>query len=534
MTIILALQLHLQFVQKINWDEFFYLSHIYDAQEGRLYKARQMGHVYLFRWLIFIPGGEIAQITTGRVMMWLAQLTTLILIVKTARRFMPLTSALFAALSFLGLGFVFIHGTSFRADPFAALCMMVAVYMFVVSDFNRKNLMILAIALALGAFVTIKVILFSPLFFVLALWRLVDADDAKVLFVKLGTTLVCAGLLFALSLFLHVETLQEVATENRMSSLSSTAETVFLSGGLFPRMGVMKDGLLIGFIPLLMIGLGLLVAIVSCIKNKSNRSRDIIIIAMALPLLSFVFYRNAYPYFYAFIFPTAVIVAGYATARLQTSKSVMIFISATLTAIIVLLHNIRTQDTRIAQTQTITAVHEIFPEPVNYFDRNGMIASFPKAGFFMSSWGIRNYGLAGKPWFSLDMDRKIVPLLIENSPAISSALRNETTPLLEKDAAALRDNYILHWGHIWVAGKTLSVSETVEQFTISIPGKYTVECQKNIWIDGQLYSAGDIIILDRGAHNVRSDGEQTLVLRWGDKLLKPVNKANAKPIFTGF
>ena len=111
--LILALQLHLQFTQKINWDEFFYLSHIYDAQVGRLDKTLQMGHVYLFRWLPILPGDEVAQITMGRVVMWAAQLGTLVLIMKTARRFMPMTYAIFAGLCFLGLGFVFVHGPSF-------------------------------------------------------------------------------------------------------------------------------------------------------------------------------------------------------------------------------------------------------------------------------------------------------------------------------------------------------------------------------------------------------------------------------------
>ena len=71
---ILLLQLHLQSVQKINWDEFFYLSHIYEARAGHLDDTLQMGHVYLFRWLTHITGGEMVQITIGRVVMWAVQL----------------------------------------------------------------------------------------------------------------------------------------------------------------------------------------------------------------------------------------------------------------------------------------------------------------------------------------------------------------------------------------------------------------------------------------------------------------------------
>jgi len=368
---ILCLQLQLQFVQKINWDEFFYLSHIYDAQNGRLDKTLQMGHVYLFRWLTLIPGGEIAQITAGRIMMWIVQLGTLGLIVKTAQRFMPLTAALFSALCFVGLGFIFIHGTSFRADPLAALCMIYAVYVFTATDLTRRDLAALAVTLALGTFVTIKVILFAPLFAVLSLWRLSQAEDKKSLFVKFTITIGCAGLLFLLGLFLHSLTVQSSESIPSTSSLSSTAETVFLSGGLFPRMAIMKVGFFTGLLPSLLMVLGAMTAVWSCAKHKGDRGRHIIILAMALPLLSFVFYRNAYPYFYAFIFPSAVILAGYAVHKLKASNLIYLVLTVLMTLNTATLYKGRLDETRQVQTKTLAVVHEMFPEPVHYFDRNG-------------------------------------------------------------------------------------------------------------------------------------------------------------------
>lgn len=531
---ILLLQLQLQFVQKINWDEFFYLSHIHDAQAGRLAKTRQMGHVYLFGWLTAIPGGEISQIIIGRVAMWAIQCVTLFLIIRTALKFMPLTSALFAGLSFLGLSYVFIHGTNFRADPIAALCMMYGVYVFAASSLSKRHLISLAIALAIGTFITVKVILYAPLFTVLALWRLSGANDTKLLFLKFSAVVMTSALLFALATFLHSLALPASESSPSSSSLSSIVEDVFFSGGIFPRWSYMKIGFFTGLLPSIMMIVGGCAAVIFAVRHKVNRETDLIVLAMALPLLSFIFYRNAFPYFYGFIFPSAVILAGYAAHRLKFSKFTIATISVITVFNIALIYANRKDETHVIQAQTLNVVHEIFPKPVHYFDRNGMVSSFPKAGIFMSRWGLRNYQRADEPRFIQEMQKKVVPLLINNSPALSSALKNEPTILLAVDATALRENFIPHWGHIWIAGKTLDVADKNSHFTIHIPGEYQVESQKDIWIDEVLYRPSDTLILNRGRHVVRSEAGQNITLRWGRDLLNPTHEANLNPIFSTF
>lgn len=530
----LLLQLHLQFIQKLNWDEFFYLSHIYDAKEGRLDKTLQMGHVYLFRWLTLIPGGEITQITVGRIFMWVVQLGTLGLIVKIARRFMPLTYALFAALCFLGLGFVFVHGTSFRADPFAAFCMMISIYVLAVSRLQRKDLSLLATSLTLGAFLTVKVILFAPLLAVLAFIRLAQSEDRKVLFFRFIMTLMASLSIFLVALFLHSLTLTTVDAVETTHSLRSTAETIFISGGLFPKANYMKLGFLIGVVPSLMVGLGVLIVISSMLKNKTKSSSDIFMLAFVLPLFSLVFYRNSFPYFYAFNFPVTFILAGYAAYKFRHLKFMIGILSSFIFLSTVLLYMYRFDETRAVQAQTLSAVHQIFPEPVLYFDRNSMIASFPKAGFFMSSWGLRNYNISGERKFISEMKTHTIPLLVENSPAISAALKGEVTPLFEEDARALRENYIPHWGHIWVAGKKLSISSTPSNFSILVPGEYTLSASNLISVDGKLYKNGDVITFNRGAYIIESDTTQDVILRWGNNLLRPYDSPITKPIFRRF
>ncbi|WP_026941676.1 hypothetical protein [Hellea balneolensis] len=533
-TLILSLQLYLQFIQKINWDEFFYLSHIYEAQNGQLDKTLQMAHIYLFGWITKIPGGEMVQITVGRFFMWAAQIGTLILIFKIAAKFMPRPYALFAVLSFLGIGFIYVHGTSFRADPIAALCIIYAVYVFIVSDLKSRDLAGLAIALALGAFITIKIILFAPLLAALALRRLIMSSRPSVLFIRFGLTVIASAILFAALLWGHSLTLAAGETADNAASLSSTAETVFLSGGLFPRLAVIKTGFITGLIPSILIFSGLVMAILSVAADKQKRKEALVILSMALPLLTFTFYSNAYPYFYAFILPPVVILAGYGAFRLKLSSFMLAALSVLIMANIVFLHITRIDDMRRVQAQTLSAVHKMFPEPVSYFDRNGMVASFPKAGLFMSSWGLRNYRRAAQPIFLNEMQNKTVPLLIDNSPAISAALGGETSTLLPEDAAALRENYIPHWGQIWVAGKQLSLDIETTEFSILIPGEYTLESADNVWLNGDLLKIGNVITLERGVHSLRSAVPQEITLRWGTALPRPPQKALSGPIFGAF
>lgn len=534
MACILGLQLNLQLTQKINWDEFFYLSHIYDGQRGSLDKVLQMAHTHLLGWITAIPGNEIAQIKFGRLIMWCVQLMTLGLIVKTARRFMSLTSALFAALCFISIGFVFIHGTSFRADPLAACLMTYAIYVFAASDLRYRDLLGLAIALALGALITMKVILFAPLLAVLTMWRLNQGHEVRPLFIKFIATASGAAVIFMLGYGLQASQISSGTEGAAVSKLSGTLKTSILSGGLFPRAQILKVGFVTALLPILLIAVGILTAILTAIRTPSRRSQSLILAAFALPLLSFIFYRNAYPYFYAFIFPSAVILAGYAVERLKLSKVFIASLAGFMALNIALIYSGRKDETLSVQVQTLEVVHKMFPEPIAYFDRSGMIASFPKAGLFMSGWGLRSYTLKGDTRFLNEMKDKTVPLLIDNSPVISAAMAGKASALLDKDTAALKDNYIHHWGHIWVAGKTLNVISEPLEITVLVPGLYTLQSEISVNINGEPHAPEETVFLERGRHIVQSATSQIVTLRWGEDLYRPTTRSLSTPIFSTF
>jgi hypothetical protein len=105
---------------------------------------------------------------------------------------------------------------------------------------------------------------------------------------------------------------------------------------------------------------------------------------------------------------------------------------------------------------------------------------------------------------------------------------------MDVDAAALRDNYIPHWGYIWVAGKQLNISRDETKFKILTPGVYTIESDNNLKINGQSYKAGETVELGRATHIITSNTPQSIKLRWGDNLLRPVEVANPNPIYGHF
>ncbi|MDB2438424.1 hypothetical protein N9W89_06880 [Hellea sp.] len=534
--IILALQLHLQFVQKINWDEFYFLSLVYDYQRGDLAKPLQTAHVHFFGWLKYISPNDVTQIIAARVLMWVLQIGTLWFIFKTAREFISRSAALFAVLSFLGFGFIFIHGTSFRADPIAAFLMSWAVYLFTVSRLKLKSLAALSVCLALGALVTIKVIFFAPLFAVLAIWRLFTSDNFKDLLVKF---IVCAGvtaLLFAVGYILQLSLMPKAALSGSTEMIGNAGKTTLLSDGLFPRAAIIKQHLILGLVSSFMLALGFVFILADFVKPSADKKKLLVLLAMGLPVLSLIFYRNAFPYYFAFIFPTIILWAGVAADRLKKMPLLLALLALFIVANLGIQYKYRLSENNQVQSATLEEIQRVFPDPVHYIDRSSMMPSYPKSGFFMSSWGLQNYVRKGEPVIAQAMRDTVIPVVIENSPEINRTLikSDRDSQLLAEDQIALRENYIQHWGHIWIAGKTLELSPQAITFNNLVPGQYTVESDGDVTINGKRYAAGDFISLSRGPNSAKSETRQNIVLRWGDNIQAPKVPAPTRPIFTNF
>lgn len=288
---------------------------------------------------------------------------------------------------------------------------------------------------------------------------------------------------------------------------------------------------------------GIIVGIAVCIgrlrRAGHEKGHSWVLLAFAFPLLTLLFYRNSFPYYYVFVLAPAAIFVAIAVDALNCPIGRM----QRMTVVIGVLaagHFYNFYTDQSAQRATIDAVHDVFPEPVRYIDQYSMISSFPKVGFFMSSWGMETYLASQAPSFpKLLLSEQPIFVLANSSVLINAMERTvfeKAHTLLPRELAALRDNYIHHWGAIWVAGKTFDPATPLRlDFQIAVAADYTLEAAGDVMIDGRRLAPGAVLYLSQGPHTLQTiDGRFHVALRWGAHLHVPNNPAPAKAIFNGF
>jgi hypothetical protein len=53
----------------VNWDEFYFLNHVYALSQGELTFLLQGAYTHAFTWLTLVPGQEVDQVVAGRLVM---------------------------------------------------------------------------------------------------------------------------------------------------------------------------------------------------------------------------------------------------------------------------------------------------------------------------------------------------------------------------------------------------------------------------------------------------------------------------------
>lgn len=531
------LQLRLIFTLNINWDEFFFLSHIYSYQDGRLYTPFQTFHVHLFGWLTSLPLSEPDQIITGRIGMFLAELVTMGGVFLIARELTSARHAVFAVLAYSASGYVIGQGVSFRADPTAAALMMAALTILFIARERWFNGVLAAFLAALGLLITIKSVLYLPAFAAAFVYRLTKSEGCNRTIVFYAGSVCLVALLYGAGIYFHTALLATPeANGTIVSNANAALEKTVLSQGLFPMWGWVLRWLLSGLIPAVLILLGLAMA---CRKIAcGEKTTGIVFCLLFAPLLSVVFYRNAFPYFFPFIVPPAAILAALTSQWISPAPFRIASIFVFFVSIIAQFTRVASYD-QDAQRRVISTVHQVFQEPVPYIDRSGMIPSFPKAGFFMSTWGVEGILASGKPVMEGIIKDYHPPLLIANSPVLLQALDPAThydgPRLMSVDENVLRETYRQFWGPMWMAGLDLPAGSSPLPFVIRIPGQYSILCKAGmVGIDGDPHACGSTAQLSEGRHSIVAKRQQVVKLRWGHDLRPPVASPPASLIFYGF
>lgn len=543
----------------INQDEFFYLSRVHDYMNTRLTDPFQNFHVYFFQWVNAVSTNEVSQIKACRMVMFLFFSGTCLFIYLIGKKFADTPGALFSVLCYLCFIFTMVNGAGFRSDTISTFLFLFSLYLFLVRGSSFFFQAISGLTMAVSVLITIKSAIYLIVFALLFAAKLIFTRQYKKT-LSLGSVFLIAFLLGSV-LFYKVHLLSisppqaavsvVPATASQIKTFSHTAGNAYSAfvsfENFFPRLGVFKLSLHLDWLIWLCLFMGVLINIYAFFKKPCS-FENIALFVLLVPLLSVLFYRNAFPYYYLFITPTATIFCGFAiwkvTERTNNAFS-MIFITIISGLIFynsfIISHGVFAQNIVKSQEQTIDAIHQMFPEPVPYIDSCSMVASFPKAGFFMSSAGMRGYLKRENPVMLQLLEEKQPLFLLADAPHLN--LNSETPPLsdtgltlLQEDWNALRSNYIHHWGGIWVIGKLFKFSLNPEEqtFKILVPGLYSISSTKGVLINDHRVHHNDTIYLNKGCHTIKALGPDTSVtLKIGINLFKPEKKPIHEKLFSG-
>lgn len=526
----LAFKFLLAFRINVHWDEFYFLSFVHEYARGALALRHQTFHAHLFSWLPSIDG-EIQQVIAARLVMAVLATGSACLIYGIARRFAARGGALFAVLGYLSLSVVVEHGASFRSDPILTFLVLASLFALLRWPGRSIAAAIAGAALGLAALVTIKAAMFLPVVALMTWCQLPRfREQARV---AAAAGIACALAFGALYLF-HASSLAQVPTDGTATFLQRTAAKVLIGGGFFARWADLA--LIIGFNPLFWI-MAAEGAIAGWRTARGTGQRaDWLPLVVALPVLTPLIYRNAFTYFFPLILaPAAVLVALFYEKHRAAAQGVrrgpeitviaaFLIVQCSLLAVHVW-RNL--PDETGPQRSVLAAVHAVFPEPVPYIDGYAVVASFPRHGFLMSSWGMETYHAAGQPVFPAMVEAAQPPLLLADSPSLYGTLVPGLTlkserQLLPADVAFLKDTYVPHWGMLFVAGKQLRAADGAQEFEIAIAGAYRLESPAPASIDDERVPPGGIVQLAVGTHTF--DAGSDAILRWAKALPPPAEE----------
>jgi len=532
----------------VNWDEFHYLSYVYEAARGELAYAWATFHVHLFGWLRGVGGTEVDQVLVARGVSLLALAGSALLLYRIALRLFEREAALVVPLAYLTFGYVIHHGASFRPDPYCALLLLFALDRLL-PPAGRRSAALGGAAMALAAAITIKAMLHVALVAAALLVLVVASPRTRRR--RLESAAWFAGVFCALApllMLLHRASVTVTGQGTPTRFLTMAASNVFGTGVLFPRRRVVVEGIEQNPLFWLLLAASVLLCLAALRRRDGARERALLLLLFAAPVASLAVYRNAFQYFYVFMLPTVAIAAcGVVDFALRRASARARWIGPAASLVVALglvsgeLATFRRHlaDETAVQRQLLAVVHRMFPEPVPYVDRCSMVSSFPKVGFFMSSLGLQRYRETGEPDFGELLRERPVPFLVANTISLrldlpDRILAGKPYSLRREDIALIRDNFVHHWGLVFVQGKRLDFTERAGpiEFEILAAGPFTLEAEGEVEIDGAPIAPGATVELSAGRHRaVALGGTRGAILRWGERLWRPDFPPLVDPIF---
>lgn len=522
----LALQVFLVFNKSINWDEFFHFSQVYELQQGRLTRDLQVFHARVFAWVPTSGYDIIGQIQTARLGMLGFELVSAAAIASMARQFVDRRAAWLTALAWLTGGYIFQHGFSFRADPMATAALMTALCLTARSRLDKLSVILASVLLGFAFIVTLKSVLYAPCFAGIAWLRLSRSEDRGAILRAFAAIAGLGALSFVAFYVFHRAGLPISDAPIGETSLNSGGMR-FFSEGLFPQAAYVKSQLV--WAPVLTIAVA-----IACALFWRNRSGldGIALAGLLAPLAVCVVYRNAFPYYFVFAMAPAAVLAAPGIAWLRDRYGELAIVGVmTLTPLMLTVAEPRTvlKD----QRALIEEVKRLFPEPTMYLAHTGIVADYPRAlNMLASGVGMETYYRAGRPMIAQAIASDQLSFVIADRDTIGTALEGQPhmAGFLPEDVAALHANFVHYWGPLWLRGKRLLGTQSIE---IGQPGRYTLGGAA-ITLDGKLLRPGETLSLKAGTHNsVVASGRVATLWRGESVPVAPADKFERR-LFTRF
>lgn len=528
LTLVIFIQATLVFNRAINWDEYWHYSLVHLLDRGILFSPLQTFFIRLSQDLLLLPGSAVDHIVVARLFMLGCEFVAAWMIARLASRFTDWPTGLLAALGYLSASFVLQHGFSFRADPALTALGMSALCVLGCTRFRGMWVFAFAALLALAALFSIKIILYAPCFAAIAWLRWYEERFSLSLLLRLA---VAGGVTLALFflLFLYHSSAGVVVDTGAGTVLSRSAQRMFLFGvppywSMIVKFAVQSPA----FVMLV------LLFPVALRRSSLGSAAKVALSCLLLPLCTLAFYHNTAPYYYTFMLaPVAVATAvplGMIVRRYGATLPAMVF--SIFAAMLWTQEDFRIID---RQRALHSAIDQIFPQRISYFDFCAMLARHDKANTFMTPFMGAVYRRGGISPMTRVMADKVVPLVVENDPMFSRLLRTgkPVPEFLPQDAAAVRDTYIQFWGPFWVAGRHIPAGARDMSVEFRVPGPYTLS-GGSIEIDGRTVTSGSVVHLDRGAHRLTALEDKSARLLWGDHLRLPEGVAPPQPHWVYF
>jgi hypothetical protein len=498
---ILAVKFALATRINVNWDEFYYLSHVYSLLRGDLHLLVQGAYTHAFRWIAGIGGDEVQQIVVLRSVMWALLVVSAWLLYRLARLWTTQPAAMMGVLAFVGSWPVMKHGASFRADSMLLPLTLASVFLALPRRASqRRNCVLAGVCLGAAIAVSLKAVLILPALMCMMFlpdavrtnWtrpRTLDITESVL------TILLIAGLTAGAVISLHGTQIASL-TEPVGAFATRAVGATLIDVPFAPRGEQFLRLVAADYVFWVAIAAGLVIAV---------HQRAYAAAASSFALLPILFYRNAFPYYYPVMMSLpsilVAVVVGYVLKGVQLGSRPWPGYAAIAVAGVALAYAawdsamVLRFDGQAKQRELVAAAHRIFPEPVPYIDHSGMLATFPKANFLMSTWGVESYRQSGRDFMPAVLTESCPPLLLINHAVLKpGTLLNRQ--LRESDRRLLEASYVHYWGPIRVAGAELAFApNSVSVFQVPCPGRYRVESDAQFLLRGTQYKAGDVVTL---------------------------------------